>query len=94
MVMAFSIGNGMAHFIYMVTAGVLQGDTLSGMLFAVCFDPFVRAFEKSQTRMPAAIRCCVNDCGAALANLTPLLDMKWIVLYAEELACLLEPKSC
>ena len=86
LVMSFSLEKGVAVFMYMIFSGVLQGDPLSGLLFAVAFEPFVRAFQRLQHRRSIEVRCCADDVGAVMSDLQPLKDLRWIFVYAADLA--------
>ena len=75
---AFAVGNGHLQFLFLIWSGVLRGCPLSGSLFAMVMDSFLRAMvvqvEASQLGI---IRACADDVGAALR------DFRSLVLLAD-----------
>jgi hypothetical protein len=93
---AFAVMNGDIRFLYFVQSGVLQGCPLSGMLFAIIFDPFLRHLEAViDARRQGTSRACADDVGASLNSLSSLLEIKPCFDAAERLGGLgLKPAKC
>ena len=99
--------DGVRHFPYWVRSGVLQGCPLSGLIFVMIMDPFVKALERLQqvsipqiqSLLPSfrhtTVRVCADDVGAALATILRLPKLHFIFQFAEKFAGLhLKAKKC
>ena len=88
--------NEEVHFLFGIVSGVLQGCPLSGMLFAIAIDPFLRSITSSiDEKRIGATRACADDIAVALASLYGLCELFPCFDAAEKLAGLsLKPKKC
>ena len=60
----------------LITSGVLQGCGLSGTLFAISMDPFLRQAEEEVERIQlGTVRACADDVGAAIRSLRAVIPM-------------------
>ena len=83
-------------FLFVFLSGVLQGCPLSGMLFDVALDPFLRWFDAAvRPDFDGVIRACADDIGGSLARLEVLKSVFPIFETAREVAGLtLKPAKC
>ena len=93
---AFTVCEGVNKLAFWILSGVLQGCPLSGMLFALVMDPFLRCMKTSmQDRNLGQIRACADDVGAALKNIYVLKLLEPIFQTAAETANLhYKPAKC
>lgn len=86
---------GLLHFCW-VTAGVLQGDPLSGLLFILCMHPQLHLFKVHiEDKGGGIARACADDIGAVLAELRWLWKYKPIFDLTEKAAGLkVKVKKC
>lgn len=93
---AFTVCEGVNKLAFWILSGVLQGCPLSGMLFALAMDPFLRCMKASiQDKNLGQIRACADDAGAALKSIHVLKFLEPIFQTAAETANLqLKPKKC
>eukprot|EP00973_Karenia_brevis_P084365 11708828-Karenia_brevis.AAC.1 len=72
-VLAFSPASGQNAFLFVVQSGVIQGDPLAGLLFALVLDPCLHLFHQV-FELPGHghIRACADDLGAVLKGLQGL----------------------
>jgi hypothetical protein len=87
---------GQVHFLFLILSGVLQGCPLSGMIFAIAIDPFLRYIDASiDLKGLGMTRACADDIAVALASLAGLADLLPCFTSTENLAGLcLKPKKC
>ena len=85
-----------AMFLFLVRCGVLQGCPLSGTLFALSAEPFLRHLKyEVQEKEGGMVRACADDVGIAITALKSLLGAQQVFERAESLAGLtLKPKKC
>ena len=83
-------------FAFAILSGVLQGCPLSGSIFAVSLDPFLRWMEKDiEATGRGTVRACADDIGAALGALQHLVIIEPIFRAARLAAGLtLKPSKC
>ena len=93
---AFTADDGTVNLAFWILSGVLQGCPLSGMLFALVMDPFLRCMKASiQDKNLAQVRACADDVGAALKNIYVLERFEPIFKLAAETANLhLKASKC
>ena len=93
---AFIVCEGVEELAFWILCGVLQGCPLSGMLFALVMDPFLRCMKANiQDNNLAQIRACADDVGAAMQSIHVLKLFEPIFRAAAETANLhLKPKKC
>ena len=84
------------HFFCWITAGVLQGCPLSGLIFVLIVDPLLRAIAETCDRPKLSMtRACADDIGTVLFNcrVLPLLhDLFYTIELCANLK--LKPKKC
>ena len=93
---AFTVCEGVSELAFWILSGVLQGCPLSGMLFALVMDPFLRCMKTTiQDKGLAQVRACADDVGAALKSVHVLKLFEPIFETAAVTANLrLKPKKC
>ena len=73
--------------LFEITSGVLQGCPLSGSIFAICVDPFLRWMSwRVDERHHGLTRACADDIGQALKSITTLKVVEPIFRCAKEVA--------
>eukprot|EP00972_Heterocapsa_arctica_P051571 7587157-Heterocapsa_arctica.AAC.1 len=93
---AFLACDGVVYLLFRVSAGILQGCPLSGMLFAVAIDPILRRFDVEVCQSgKGIIRACADDIGGALKSLKFLKVTKNICDDFRAISNLhLKPRKC
>jgi hypothetical protein len=83
-------------FLFLVRCGVLQGCPLSGTLFAISVEPFLRHMRyEVQNKGGGIVRACADDVGIAIVSINTLLQAKLVFDFAELFSGLtLKPKKC
>jgi len=96
LVFMFIALGGQLHMLLLVAAGVLQGCPLSGTLFAVCVDPFLRQIDMEIVAPKhAEVRACADDIGASLTSIGILKILFPVFRLAQAIAGLtLKPQKC
>jgi hypothetical protein len=92
----YVVVEGREFFAYYILSGVIQGCPLSGMLFAMAVDPFLRKMlVETETPLAAVVRACADDVGAALSGIEALVILKPTFDDARRFAGLtLKPRKC
>ena len=93
---AWSSCNGALRFFCWISAGVLQGCPLSGLIFVLVLDPLLNVFSsRIDSRGLAVTRACADDIGAAIADFKALAEYeKWFSLMSKIAGLCLKPKKC
>ena len=94
--MAYLQVKGTFIYLYMIVTGVLQGCPLSGMIFDIGLDPFLRWMEKDIERTGlGTIRACADDIGGSLSCISALSALAPVFECAQRVAGLtLKPIKC
>ena len=93
---AYSNVSGFYTFLFVIRAGVLQGCPLSGLLFALALDPFLRWMKRDiELAGLGRVRACADDIGSALRMLSALLRLYPIFVVIRIVTGMdVKPKKC
>ena len=87
---------GCSQHLFWMAAGVLQGDPLSGSIFVLVMDPFLRLLRR-HVELPGwgVVRACADDVGASLSSVVALVHCFPAFDLIERAAGLaLKPRKC
>ena len=89
----YAVFDGVRHFLYTIYSGILQGCPVSGSLFVMAIDPFLRMLRKKV--FGARTKAFADDIASALGSLSLLRSMFMCFERFRKISGLaLKPKKC